>query len=275
MNVKQLDASAALVRSAWGSQAPPDGTLILGSGWSAALQDAAMEPLLPYDAIPAMGASRIQGHAGRLAAAHLGHRRVLLFLGRRHWYEGDGWEPVAFPVHAALRLGSPIVLLTNSAGGIRAELQPGDLMIIRDHINAMGDNPLRGPHQPCWGARFPDQSRVYDPELCRQLKQAGEQSGTALHEGIYLAAAGPVYETPAEIRTFAGWGADAIGMSTVPEATLAHAAGLRVAALSCISNRAADEASALSHAEVVSTAERARPAMRAVLEAFVGMLPNG
>ncbi len=243
-----------------------DMALILGSGWSDVAE--AFEPLeeLPYSAIPAMGAPGVAGHRGRLLIVRAGSRRILIFQGRRHWYEGLGWTPVALPVYIAIKAGARAALITNAAGGIHPEFAPGDLMLITDHINAIGTNPLVGAHSPLWGERFPDQSRLYDPELKIQLRQSAAATGVALREGVYLATSGPCYETPAEVRVFRGMGADAVGMSTVPESILAGAAGLRVAAVSCITNAAAGMAGApLAHAEVLDSTQKAMPAMRSLL----------
>jgi len=243
-----------------------DAVLILGSGWSDVA--GAFEPLaeLPYSAIPAMGTPGVPGHRGRLLLARAGDRRLLIFQGRRHWYEGLGWTPVALPVYIASSAGARAALITNAAGGIHPDFRPGDLMLVTDHINAIGSNPLVGPHHTLWGERFPDQSRLYDPELAVQLRRSASAAGIALREGIYLATSGPCYETPAEVRVFRGMGADAVGMSTVPEAILAGAAGLRVAAVSCITNHAAGvTGSPLGHAEVLDATRQAMPSMRALL----------
>jgi purine-nucleoside phosphorylase len=195
---------------------------------------------------------------------------LLIFEGRRHWYEGDGWNPIAFPIRLAASLGARIVILTNAAGGIRPAFRPGTLMVVDDHINAMGTNPLVGPHDVTWGPRFPDQSAVYDPRLRRQLHRTARRVGAPLAHGIYLAVSGPPYETPAEIAAFRSMGADAVGMSTVPEAILAHAAGLRVVAVSYISNPAAAASGApLSHEALLARARTMQPRMTALLSAFI------
>ena len=243
--------------------------MILGSGWSDASAGFEIGTSIDYSCIPGLGKTRVAGHEGQLHAATCGHLPVLIFQGRRHFYEGTGWEPVAIPVYLALKLGVKTLLLTNAAGGIREDLEPGDLMVVEDHINAMGSSPLQGPHEPDWGPRFPDQSEVYSTALRDTLFAAARKCSVPLKRGVYAASAGPSYETPAEIRMLAGAGADAVGMSTVPEAMLASAAGLRVAALSCISNRAAGTGpGALSHEEVIETTRRIMPSMAALLSAF-------
>ncbi len=243
-----------------------EAAMILGSGWSDVA--GSFEPIaeFPYSGIPGLGQPGVTGHTGRLLVSKAGKRRVLIFQGRRHWYEGLGWTPVALPVYIALKAGVRAVLMTNAAGGIRPGLTPGSLMLITDHINAIGTNPLVGAHHALWGERFPDQSRLYDAALSGQLRATAIEQEITLHEGVYLATSGPCYETPAEVRMFRQWGADAIGMSTVPEAILAGAAGLRVAAVSCITNIAAGISDTpLGHDEVLKSTRTAMPAMRTLL----------
>ena len=195
---------------------------------------------------------------------------ILVFEGRRHWYEGQGWEPLAFPVYLAATLGVKTVVLTNAAGGIRRDLRPGRLMIIDDHINSMGVSPLMGPHDVIWGSRFPDQQEVYDRQLRRRMDATARRIGEKLSHGTYVAVPGPEYETPAEIAAFRSMGADAVGMSTVPEAILAHAAGIRVVAISCISNHAAGMSSeGLSHEVMLAQILKIGPRMKALLSAFL------
>ena len=245
-------------------------TLILGSGWSEVAD--AFEPVaeIPYAEIASMGSPGVAGHAGRLRHCRCGNEDILIFQGRRHWYEGYGWTPVALPIHIASRAGSKTMLLTNAAGGISEHLTPGDLMIVTDHINAIGANPLIGAHDPTWGERFPDQSEIYREALRKDLRDAAAATGAEVKEGIYLATAGPTYETPAEIKAYRTLGADAVGMSTVPEAILANAAGIKVAGISCISNFAAGVASQpLDHDEVLETTHRIMPVMTAIIRQFV------
>lgn len=251
----------------------PDCGLILGSGWSQALSADAPLAEIAYDRIPGLGANTVVGHAGRFVLFERHGARVAAFLGRRHWYEGAGWEPVVLPVELLRRLGTQNLLITNAAGGISPNLKPGDLMLIRDHINSVGLNPLTGPVLPGWGPRFPDQSRVYDPGLTDRLRQASRDTDTPLSDGIYVFTAGPGYETPAEIRAYAGMGGDAVGMSTVPEAIVANAAGMRTAALSCITNMAAGISGPhLSHEEVLEQTRATAPVMSALLDAFLARL---
>ncbi|MEI7436367.1 MAG: purine-nucleoside phosphorylase [bacterium] len=216
----------------------PLAALILGSGWDAAAPPGAPLARLAYRDIPGLGAPEVAGHSGELTVQSVAGCSVLVFHGRRHFYEGAGWEPVAIPVAVARALGASVLLLTNSAGSLRADWRSGTLMAVRDHLNAMGDNPLIGAHNSFWGPRFPDMAQIYDAGLRRTLAAAAEEAGVALPGGVYAGVTGPSYETPAEVKALRTCGADVVGMSTVPEAILGHAAGLRVAAVSCVTNTA-------------------------------------
>lgn len=242
--------------------------MILGSGWSRALAE--IEPLarLSYSEIPGLGASTVAGHAGELRLLELNGLRVVAFCGRRHWYEGAGWLPVAVPLELLRRMGVGRVLLTNAAGAVNPDYRPGDFMLLRDHLNTSGINPLQGPVRPGWGTRFPDQSAIYRSHFSNRLAQQAHELGIGLYEGIYAFTAGPCFETPAEVRAYRSWGADAVGMSTVPEAILANAMGLEVAAISCMTNMAAGITTApLAHEEVLTASETARPRMLQLLNA--------
>jgi len=198
--------------------------------------------------------------------------QVLVFQGRRHWYEGVGWEPIALPVYVAREMGASCLVVTNASGGIRRDLEPGRLVLITDHINAMGANPLAGPHDPFWGGRFPDQTHVYDPELSKLLKEAAVHVGIPLTPGVYLATTGPTYETPAEVRAFETMGADVVGMSTVPEAILGNAAGMRVAGLSCVANMATGiSETPLSHDDVVSAVQASQRKLATLFTEFFAL----
>ena len=251
-------------------EAQPTCGFILGSGWSQALPDAIVTTRVGYDRIAGLGPNTVSGHAGELRLITVHGLTAIAFCGRRHWYEGEGWTPVVLPIELMRRLGVRDVLLTNAAGGINATLQPGNFLLLKDHINTVGINPLQGPLVPGWGPRFPDQSQIYNPDLRRLLQTAARNADVALTEGVYAFTAGPTYETPAEIQSYAAMGADAVGMSTVPEAMVANAAGMRVAAVSCISNMAAGISGPhLDHAEVLAETERVTPQMTRLLEAFL------
>ena len=263
-----MGEAAAFVQSRWSDLTPTAG-MILGSGWGDVVSAFTIVDEILYEEIPGLGSPGVEGHAGRLVRAEAAGREALIFQGRRHFYEGEGWTAIALPVFIVKTCGAPIVVLTNAAGGISGEFSAGDLMIIEDHINHMHANPLIGEHDPFWGVRFPDQSNVYDAELRTTLDNAAKSAGVPIRKGVYLAASGPFYETPTEIRSYRTLGADAVGMSTVPEAALANAAGLRVVALSCISNLAAGiSESPLTHEEVTETTQASMQRMTSVLAAF-------
>ncbi|MBU0677543.1 MAG: purine-nucleoside phosphorylase [Verrucomicrobia bacterium] len=270
-----LEHASETVRAAW-PQCNPVCGLILGSGWSDVAEAFSIRETMNYDEIPGLGAAGVAGHAGRLCWAEYAGIETLIFQGRRHWYEGVGWTPVALPVFMLNSLGAESVILTNAAGGIREDLHPGDLMIIDDHINNMPENPLAGPHDDFWGLRFADQSTVYDRSLTAKIEAAAMALGQHISRGVYLASSGPTYETPAEVRAFRAWGADAVGMSTVPEAMLANAAGLNVAGISCITNYAAGiSKEPLTHEEVTETTAKAMPKMKELLLTFWKELADG
>ncbi len=251
-------------------EAPIDGAIVLGSGWGESLTQAYAIATLPYAQIPEYGSSTIAGHAGKLALLECQGKRILAFFGRRHYYEGCPMEQILYPVELVRQLNIPIMLLTNAAGGINPTFKPGDIMLLSDHLNLSGLSPLRGALHEGWGDRFPDMTAVYDGALREVLKGEGAQW---LHEGVYAFSTGPAYETPAEIRAWQTLGADAIGMSTVLEATLAHACGIRLAAVSCVTNAAAGISSVpLSHAEVLEASIAAKPRMTQLLERFISVL---
>ena len=264
-----FQTAADAIPRAWFDFQPTVG-VILGSGWSQTLLDSKYEASLPFSAIPGFGASTVQGHAGEVRILNVGNARVIAFCGRRHFYEGAGWGPVVMPVELMRRLGVRRLLLTNAAGAVNPALNPGDLLLIRDHINTTGRNPLQGPVVEGWGTRFPDQSEIYSKAFAETIQRIAKKNGKPLPEGIYAYTAGPVYETPAEIRAYGIWGVDAVGMSTVPEATVANAIGMKTAAMSCITNMAAGiGGQRLTHAEVIEATRAATPRMGALLMAIL------
>jgi purine-nucleoside phosphorylase len=252
----------------------PECGFILGSGWSEVLETDREILRLSYAEIAGLGAGKVRGHAGEMLLFERHNRLICAFMGRRHWYEGCGWEPVVLPVEIMRRMGVTTLLITNASGGINPALTPGQLVIIGDHINTCGINPLIGEVVNGWGVRFPDQSNVYDKNLSALLRRSATMCGATVTDGIYAFTSGPVYETPAEIRAYAGMGADIVGMSTVPEATVAAAAGIRLAALSCVTNMAAGiSGPKLSHEEVIEQAHRNTPVMSAIVDSFIDNLP--
>lgn len=244
--------------------------IMLGSGWGEALRPDEIYVRLPYADIAGFGASTVQGHSGEFILYRKGAKRIAAWCGRRHYYEGVGWERVVLPIEMLRRMSCSTVLLTNASGGINPALRPGDFVIIRDHINLLGLNPLIGAHRPEWGVRFPDMSEVYSPQLAEILHKASIRHDVRVMDGVYAFASGPSYETPAEVRAYKAQGADVVGMSTVPEAVFARACGLSVAGLSLVTNLAAGiSRSHLNHAEVMQAGEAAKPKMQALIEDFI------
>lgn len=242
--------------------------LVLGSGFGHVLQKLTNVARVPYSRLPGFPKPTVAGHAGELIVGKLGGTPVFVLNGRAHYYEGHSMAQVTLGVRTLAALGVRDLLLTNAAGGINRNFCAGDFMLLTDHINLMGENPLRGP-APKGLPRFVDLTQAYDATLNGLLIQAARKSRVKLQRGVYLAVSGPTYETPAEIRAFARLGADAVGMSTVPETIVARQLGLRVTALSCITNLGAGlSKSPLSHEEVLETAQRVKPVAAKLLESF-------
>jgi purine-nucleoside phosphorylase len=267
-----LDTAVSVLRHRAG--AAPDVAIVLGSGlgdFATTLTDATV---LPYGDIPGWPSSSVIGHAGTLVVGtHASGARVAALSGRAHLYEGHHVSRAVFGVRVMVRWGVPRIVLTNAAGGINTAFTQGALMLIDDHINMLGANPLVGPNVDDLGVRFPDMTYVYDRDLRAFAVEAAASAGVPLQRGVYLATLGPSYETPAEIRAFRALGADAVGMSTVPEAIAARHMGAAVAGISCITNPAAgvvDEP--LDHDDVMATAARVRGQFIALLDAFIGRM---
>ncbi|MHB8521024.1 MAG: purine-nucleoside phosphorylase [Limisphaerales bacterium] len=232
----------------------PKLALVLGTGFEPLRERVAVSASIPYPRLPGFPPVTVRGHAGQLLLGRLGGEAVAVLSGRAHYYEGHSLAAITFPIRVLAEFGIRALLLTNAAGAINPRLRPGDLMIVTDHINLMGANPLRGetadPEE-----LFVDMTNAYDPGLIELLKKAGRERNLRLKTGVYLAVAGPSFETPAEIRAFARLGADAVGMSTVPETIVARQCGLSVAAVSCITNPGAGlEQARLSHARTLAAA---------------------
>lgn len=250
-----------------------DVAVVLGSGLGA-FANRLEDPFeLPYADIPHWPAAAVIGHAGRLVGGRLAGRRVLALSGRVHAYEGHPLTTVTFAMRVMGRLGVPHVILTNAAGGINTRFGQGTLMLIEDHINLMGNNPLVGSNDERFGPRFPDMSEVYSRRLRALATEAAAAAGIGLERGVYIGVHGPSYETPAEIRAFRVLGADAVGMSTVPEAIVANHMGIEVLGISCITNMAAGVLpDPLRHDEVMETARRVTGQFQALLEGIIGRL---
>lgn len=254
----------------------PELAVVLGSGLGAmaGCEEARKGVSVPFTDLPGFPAQTVAGHGGKLVFCELEGRRVLLQAGRFHFYEGHPMALVTAPMRLYGRLGVRTVVHTNAAGAINPAFSVGQLMIISDHVNFMGTNPLIGPNQEP-GPRFPDMSTAYDPALRARLRNAAAAQGIQVQEGTYLAVTGPSYETPAEIRAFRAMGADAVGMSTVPEVIVARQEGLRVAGISCLCNMAAGILpQALTHQEVLEAGAAAAGRFEALVRAFVRDLPK-
>lgn len=236
----------------------PEIGIVLGSGLGD-LADTYCEFAIPYDKIPGFAKSTVKGHKGQLVFAQINKRNVVMMQGRNHFYEGHSMQDVTYPIKVMKKLGVKTVIITNAAGAINKSFRPGDLMVITDHINLMGTNPLIGPNDPDLGVRFPDMSEVYNKNLIKIIDAAGRLLKIDLKHGVYVATTGPSYETPAEIKMARFMGGDAAGMSTVPEAIVANYCGMKVIGISCISNFATGISSKkLSHEEVIETTEKVK-----------------
>jgi purine-nucleoside phosphorylase len=233
--------------------------IVLGSGLGGFAEDLKDAVAIPYQEIPGFARSTVEGHAGRLVIGKIGEVAIAAMQGRFHFYEGYSLEQVTFPTRVLKLLGVHTLLLTNAAGTLNIEFTPGSLMLISDHLNLLGDNPLRGENDPRFGPRFPDLTSVYAPELQSVVIDEARAMGLNVRRGIYAGLSGPSYETPAEIHMLRSLGADAVGMSTVPEAIVARHMNMRVVGISCITNLAAGVSDALvDHSQVMATGERVR-----------------
>lgn len=239
--------------------------LILGSGLGELADSIEDAIILPFQEIPHFSVSTIAGHAGQLVYGTLAGKKVLAMQGRFHYYEGNSMQTVTYPVRVMKALHAHSLIVTNACGGVNESFAPGDLMIIKDHINFMGDNPLIGHNDETLGPRFPDMSNAYDKEYCACAKEAAHKLCIDIKEGVYMGFSGPCYETPAEIRMARVLGADAVGMSTVPEVIVAAHMGLHVLGISCITNLAAGMQANLNHAEVVETTNRVKNQFKSLI----------
>jgi purine-nucleoside phosphorylase len=247
--------------------------LVLGSGLGPFADDLADAFSVNYSDIPHFPSANVIGHAGRFVGGTVRQHRVIALSGRAHYYEGHDLRSVTFAVRVLHRLGIRTLILTNAAGGINTAFTEGALMVIDDHINLLGSNPLIGPNDDRFGARFPDMSEVYSQRLRALADDTAREIGLAIRHGVYIAVHGPSYETPAEIRAFRALGADAVGMSTVPEAIVARQMNIEVLGISCISNMAAGVLpQPLNHEEVMETTRRVRQEFSALLEGIIGRL---
>jgi purine-nucleoside phosphorylase len=268
-----VEEAAARVRALAGRL--PEAAIVLGSGLGDFADTLRESVSLPYTDLPHWPASSVVGHAGRLVIGNVAGKRVAALSGRVHFYEGHDMGTVVFATRVMGRLGVKQIILTNAAGGINTGFAQGALMIIDDHINLLGSNPLIGLNDERFGVRFPDMSEVYSRRLRGVADDAARAKGVAVTHGVYVAVHGPSYETPAEIRAFRGMGADAVGMSTVPEAIAARHMGMEVLGISCITNMAAGVLpQPLVHDEVMATARRVRGSFISLLEGIIERLSS-
>jgi purine-nucleoside phosphorylase len=249
--------------------ASPQVAVIMGSGLSAVDEILTKHQRIHYVTIPYFPVPKVAGHRGQVVFGKAGNLQVVVFEGRVHSYEGNTMAEVTFCTRVIARLGTKSLILTNASGAINPDFAQGHLMLITDHINLLGLNPLTGPNEERWGPRFLDQTEVYDPGLRQRLKQAGEYCGIHLCEGVYVAVAGPTYETPAETRFLRMIGADAVGMSTVPEAIVARHMGMKVAGLSMVSNVAPEiSGKPIAHSDVLVSAAEMSADIGTLLQRF-------
>lgn len=272
MTINKLTETVNYLRSK--TNIKPKIGIILGSGLGSFVNEVKVEAKFPFQEIPHFMPPTVDGHQGNLIFGSVGSNSLAILQGRNHYYEGHSMETVVFPTRTLALLGVEILILTNSAGGFGDTMQAGDFMIIEDHINLMGTNPLMGPNIKELGPRFPDMTEAYDTKLIQQMESVLKTHGTRYHKGIYCGVSGPTYETPAEVRYLKMIGGKAVGMSTVPEAIAANHLGLRVAALSCITNLAAGiSRQKLSHQEVTETAKKVEQQFSHFLKEFISQIP--
>jgi purine-nucleoside phosphorylase len=265
---QQIDEIAVPLRARLPIQ--PKVGMILGSGLGTLAEDVEQKTVIPYSELPHWPVSTVIGHSGKLVVGQLEGQGVFVMQGRVHYYEGYTMAQVALPVRVMQRLGIEILIVTNAAGAVKPDFEPGDLMLITDHLNLIGMaglSPLRGPNLDELGPRFPDMSKAYDRELGEMARQTAKENGITLHEGVYAGLAGPSFETPADLRFLRSTGVDAVGMSTVPEVITAVHGNQRVLGISGISNKAnLDGNTITTHEEVLEAGQRIVPKLMAVIK---------
>jgi len=274
----EFEAAAAFVQK--NARLQPKVGIVLGSGlgqFADSVQDA---DTIPFNQIPHWPLSTVVGHQGQLHIGLLESQPVMVMRGRAHYYEGYPMSQITLPIRVMQLMGVKMVILTNAAGGVNKSFHAGDLMLLTDHINLLGmagNNPLRGPNDDTLGTRFPDMSEVYDPELRGYALAAAKEAGVAIQQGVYICLSGPSFETPADVRFLRAIGVDAVGMSTVPEATVARHGGMKVLGISGISNVANDLPTAqveTSHQEVLDAGKLVVPRLEAVIRGVLKRLPS-
>ncbi len=262
---ERIEACAQAVRARFGR--PIDAAIILGTGLGGLADEIAVEQVIEYSALPNFPLSTVESHKGRLLCGTIGAKTVIAMQGRFHRYEGYSLQQVTFPVRVLRALGATTLIVSNACGGMHPLWQPGDLMLIADHINLLGDNPLIGPNDETLGPRFPDMSEPYDAGLRALARQVATEAGLTLREGVYVAVQGPNLETRAEYRFLRGIGADVVGMSTVPEVIVAVHGGMRVLGVSIITDQCLPDAlEPASLDKILAVARRAEPGLAAVVK---------
>lgn len=247
----------------------PETAIILGTGLGRLAESIDKSMCIPYREIPNFPVSTVEGHSGQLIFGRLGDKDIMAMEGRFHYYEGYSMKEVTFPIRVMYELGIKTLFVSNAAGGTNKDFQIGDLMIITDHINFMPENPLHGPNIPT-GPRFPDMGEAYDKELIKLADTIASEHGINVRHGVYLATQGPTYETPSEYRMFALWGADAVGMSTVPEVIVAHHCGIRCFGVSIITDLGVTEHPvSITHEDVQKAANEAQPLMATIMTEMI------
>ena len=267
--LEAVDRSVDAIRSADPRTRGPFLGLVLGSGLSEVVDGLSNLRTIPYPEVPGFPPTTVVGHPGELCVGELDGLTIVCCRGRAHLYEGHDDVTIVHPIRTLVRLGAQAVLITNAAGGVNRSFTVGQLMLITDHVNLTGRNPLLGPNDPALGPRFPDMTRAWDPAISQAFRDAAGDAGVDLAEGTYFGLLGPTYETPAEIRFIQSGGADAVGMSTVLEAIAARHMGCRIGGLSVISNLAAGYGADLDHAHVAEIADSAGPAFVRLLRGLV------
>jgi len=269
--LQKLQKTVQFIRTQ--TQSKPKVGIILGSGLGEFAKDIQADKVIPYSEIPHFVPTTVAGHSGNMIFGKVSGVEVVALQGRNHFYEGHSLQDVVLPTRTLALLGIEILILTNSAGGMGEGMQAGDFMILNDHINLTGTNPLIGPNIQEFGPRFPDMSEAYDPKLVSLLEKVMQKHRVRYHKGVYAGLTGPTYETPAEVRHLKQIGCHAVGMSTVSECIVANHMGVRVAAMSCISNLAAGIAKhKLTHEEVTETGKKVEKDFSNILKDFIGMM---
>ncbi len=261
-----LPQAIQFIKSKVGGRPFPETAIVLGSGMGHVVQNLAQVIVIPYKNIPGFLEPSVPGHAGRLVIGHSQGTLLAVLQGRTHFYEGYSMEQIVFPIHVLKQMGIRNLILSSAVGGISASLKPGDLVLVKDHMNFMGQNPLRGSYHSDHSLCFSDLTDLYSKDLRYVAKKAARSMKLKLSEGIYLAVCGPSYDTPAEIKAFKKWGADMVGMSMIPEAITAHQKGIRVLAIAMVANKAAGlSGKPLSHHDVLKVAQQAEKNMSSII----------